>query len=83
MRLNNTACCIKALEGSPDPNHGLKGLVLLVALELASMYAQSKGRREVWLYKPANDMLLWHILNDYCFELVSPKSGASFFRKEV
>ena len=83
VRLNNTACCVEAVEGSPNPTHGLRGLVLPVALELASRYAQLKGRQEVWLCKPANDMLLWHILNDYRFELVSPKRGASFCRKEV
>ncbi len=83
MRLNNTACRIEAVEGSPNPNHSMRGLVLLVALEMASMYAQSKGRREVWLCGPSNDMLLWYILNDYCFELVSPKTGPAFCRKQV
>ncbi len=83
VRLNNTACRIEAVEGSPKPNHSLRGLVLLIALEMASMYAQSQGRREVWLCKPANDMLLWYIVNDYCFELVSPKTGPAFCRKQV
>jgi len=83
MRLNNTACRIEIVEGSPNPNHTLRGLVIPVALELASMYAQAKGRREVWLCSPANDMLLWFLVKDYCFELASPKNGKPFCRREV
>ncbi len=83
MRLNNTACCIEMVESNPDPNHPLRGMVLTVALELSSMYAQSKGRREVWLCRPPNDMLFWYLVNVYGFELVSPKKGAAFCRKEV
>ncbi len=51
-RLNGTACCIEGVEGNPDPSHGMRGLVLLAALEFASMYAQAHGRREVWICKP-------------------------------
>ena len=83
VRLNNTACCIEGVEGCPNPIHGMRGLVLLVAIEFASMYAQANGRREVWICKPANDMLLWHLLNDYCFELAAPDTGAAFCRREV
>ncbi len=83
MRLNNTACWIEMVEGNPNPNHSLKGMVLTVALELASMCAQSKGRQEVWLYRPPNDMLFWYLVNAYGFELVSPKKGSAICRKEV
>jgi hypothetical protein len=83
MRLNNTACRIEMVEGSPNPHHSMKGLVIPAALELAAMYAQAKGRREVWLCSPANDMLLWFLINDYGFELVSPKKGRPFCRREV
>ncbi len=83
MRLNNTSCEIEMAEGSPNANHSLRGMVLPVALELASMYAQSQGRREVWLKSPANDMARWFLIRDYGFELATPKSGAAFLRKEV
>jgi hypothetical protein len=83
MGLNSTACRIEMVEGSPHSNHSMKGLVIPVALELAAMYAQAKGRREVWLCSPANDMLLWFLINDYGFELASPKKGKSFCRREV
>jgi hypothetical protein len=71
------------VEGSPDPHHSMKGLVIPAALELAAMYAQTKGRREVWLCSPANDMLLWFLINDYGFELALPKNGRPFCRREV
>jgi hypothetical protein len=83
MRLNNTACRIEMVEGSPNPHHSMKGLVIPAALELAAMYAQAKGRREVWLCSPANYMLLWFLINDYGFELALPKRGKSFCRREV
>jgi hypothetical protein len=83
LRLNKTACRIELVEGSPNPGHTLRGLVIPVALELAAMYAQAKGRREVWLCSPANEMLLWFIVNDYSFELASPKRGRPFCRREV
>jgi hypothetical protein len=82
-RLNNTACLVEMVEGSPNPNHTLRGMVIPMALELSSMYAQAMGRREVWVPRPANDMLFWFLLNDYGFELVSTKRGSAFCRKEV
>jgi hypothetical protein len=53
------------VEGSPNPHHSMKGLVIPAALELA------------------DDMLLWFLINDYGFELVSPKNGRPFCRREV
>jgi hypothetical protein len=83
LRLNKTACRIEMVEGSPNSQHSMRGLVIPVALELAAMYAQAQGRREVWLCSPANDMLLWFLINDYGFELASPKNGNPFCRREV
>ncbi len=83
MRLNNTACVIEMFEGSPNPHHSIKGMVPLVALEAASLYAQSTGRREVWLPSPANAMVLQYFLTGYGFELITPKKGVPFCRKEV
>jgi hypothetical protein len=83
VRLNHTACQIEMIEGSPNPNHSLRGVVLPIALELASMYAQSQGRRDVWLKSPANDMTRWFLIRDYGFDVASPKKGEAFLRKEV
>ncbi len=83
VRLNGTACWIEMMEGSPDPSHSLRGLVHLLALELASMYAQATGRRDVWLHRPANDMLLRYYLDVWGFALAKPKNAPPFCRREV
>lgn len=83
VRLLNTACLIEMVEGSPDPNHALKGMVIPLSLELAAIYAQAEGRRDVWLLRPANDMLFWFLTNDCGFELISTKRSGAFLRREV
>ena len=83
MTLNRTACQLCMVEGSPNPHHLVKGMVLLIALELASMWAQGSGRREVWVLGPMSDMILHHLLQDYGFELKVPLKGVAFCRKAV
>jgi len=83
LRLNSTACRIAMVEGSPNPHHSIRGLVLLIAVELASMYAQKTGRREIWVSGPTSDMVLQHLLSDYGLELAAPKRAAVFYRREV
>jgi hypothetical protein len=83
MRLNKTACWIDMFEGSPAPHHPIKGLVPLIALELGTMYAQAAGRREVWICRPSNVLLLQYYLDIYGFKLASPKKGETFCRREI
>jgi hypothetical protein len=83
LRMNSTACRIAMVEGSPDPHHSIRGMVLPVAVELASMYAQKTGRRDVWVSGPINAMVLQYLMNAYDFEAVSPKNGFAFCRREV
>jgi hypothetical protein len=54
-----------------------------MALEMSSMYAQAMGRRDVWVPRPANDMLFWFLVNEYGFEPVSTKRGKTFCRRGV
>ena len=83
VRLNDSACCIAMLEGSPNPYHSMRGIVLLTALEFAAMFAQKTGRQDVWICGPIGDMILRHLLTDYGFELLKPRKGFSFCRKAV
>ena len=82
-RLNNTACVIDYLEGSPDDAHPLKGKVTLFGLDVAARYAQETGRREVWIKNPANDVLIDLYARAYGFEYVKPRQGGPYCRKAV
>jgi hypothetical protein len=83
MKLNHTACMVCMVEGSPNPHHLIKGMVLLVTLETAAMYAQGTGRRDVWIMGPIGDMVLHHLIQDYGFEIMAPGRGIPFCRKGV
>jgi hypothetical protein len=58
-------------------------MVLPIALELASIYAQGMGRRETWVCGVPNDVLAWHLIGAYGFEIAKPKGQTPFFRRIV
>jgi hypothetical protein len=81
-RLNRSAATIDYLEGSPDVNHILKGKVVLVALEVVTVYARITGRRYVWLVNPISELKDLYT-KQYGFEYVEPRKGSPFCRREV
>lgn len=82
-RLNNTACVVEFIEGSPNPEHPLKGSVIDLALEVAAQYAREMGRAELWVMEPANEHLIGLYVTGYGFEFVRPRKGSPFCRKVV
>jgi hypothetical protein len=82
-RLNQTACAVERIEGSPVSNHPFRNRVLLVGLDVAARYAQGSGREEVWLIEPANDKLIRIYVEVYGFELVTTKQGQRICRRKV
>jgi hypothetical protein len=81
LTLNSTACKLSLIEGSPNPHHLIRGMVLLIGIELSSMWAQGSGRREVWVMGPMSDMILHHLLQDYSFDVMAPAKGLPFCRR--
>ncbi|MBX5153221.1 hypothetical protein HJC04_11335 [Rhizobium sp. NLR8a] len=70
------------LEGSPDPNCPLKGVRILIALEVMALYGQMRGKRELVL-EPINEKLIDVYENTYGFEVVRPAKGTAFCKKGI
>jgi hypothetical protein len=80
---NRTAVCLEAVEAYPLLRPPMKGIILPVVLDCAAAYAQLTGRREIWLLEPAGDELINLYTSVYEFELVTPRRGKRYCRKEV
>jgi len=80
-RLNRCAVAVDILEGNPDPNHPLRGVVLLAILQAATTYAQRTGRREIWLMEPAEGLVSHY--QSLGFSLETPRGGKPYCRRRV
>jgi hypothetical protein len=58
--VNKTAVALDFVERSPSADCPLKGNIILIALETATVYAQELGRSQLWLMDPDEDLLEWY-----------------------
>ena len=72
---------VQFLEGDPRGDCPLKGKRALMAFEVASCYAQARGKTELRV-RPLNTSLVG-LYAGLGFTQVSPRNEESYFRKEV
>ncbi len=80
--LTNQAVVLRFVEGDPSPDCTLRGLRMLVALEVATNYAQAAGLRELRI-QPINEALSALCEDVYGFALVKPHREASYYVKAI
>lgn len=82
MTVSGEAVTVRYLEGDPRPDCPIKGLRALVALEVATNYAQICGLYEVRI-QPLNEALASLYENVYGFELVKRTKECPYYRKRI
>lgn len=82
IELTTVAATVRFVEGDPRPDSPVKGKCALVALEIATNYAQRCGLSEIRIH-PINDALVTLYENVYGFELVKPLKEEPYYRKGI
>lgn len=80
--LGGEAVTLRWVEGDPRPDCPLKGLRLLIALDLVTNYAQANGRNEIRA-EPINSAMVNLFEADYGFKAAKPKRGTPYWWKQV
>ena len=75
-RTRTEFCRVDYLEGSPMPDHPLRGKVAIIVSGAAVAYATALGKREVRLMDPIPAVVPHYV--DLGFTLASPKGGAPY-----
>lgn len=58
--VNKTAVALDYVERSPFTDCPLRGNIILIALEAATIYAQELNRSQLWLMEPDEDLIPWY-----------------------
>ncbi len=82
ITLTKTAATIRFVEGDPRPDCPLSGKRTLIALEVATNYAQLCGLEELRIH-PLNEALGTLYQDVYGFELVKPHKEEPYYRKRI
>lgn len=80
--LTGEAFVLRWVEGDPRADCPLKGLRLLIALDVATNYTQRNGRHELRV-EPINEKLINLFEQDYGFKAVKPRNGTPYWSKQV
>jgi hypothetical protein len=80
--LSGEAVVLRWVEGDPRTDCPLRGQRLLIALDVATNYAQRNGRYEIRA-EPINARLINLFEQDYGFTPVKPRTGAPYWSKKV
>jgi len=82
MTLGKHAVTLKFVEGRPSTDCTFKGKRILIALEVATNYAQGAGVDEIRIH-PLNDTLAHLYESVYGFEVVKERKSESYYRKRI
>jgi hypothetical protein len=80
--LTGEAFVLRWVEGDPRPDCPLRGRRLLIALDVATNYAQRNGRYELRV-EPINEVLINLFERDYGFRAVKPRDSKPYWSKQV
>ena len=80
--LGGESVTLRWVEGDPRADCPLRGRRLLIALDIATNYAQRNGRHEIRV-EPIDDAMLNLFERTYGFAAVKPKHGSPYWTKQV